>query len=98
MKCYVAFTTVWWSLCFSHWLQDLRKLKVCEPIVTNFSIVKCDTKTEKNFCLRYFSYAATFKDAQIECKQHNLSLVTLSTKSQQEFLREFQTNVSYHAF
>ncbi|CAI2733690.1 unnamed protein product [Schistosoma spindalis] len=54
--------------------------------------IKCDTKTGRNFCLRYFSYSATFKDAQIECKQHNLSLVTLSTKSQQEFLREFQTN------
>ncbi|CAH8631355.1 unnamed protein product [Schistosoma bovis] len=78
----------------------LRCLYDSVVVVVFFSLVarsseteiKCDTKTEKNFCLRYFSYAATFKDAQIECKQHNLSLVTLSTKSQQEFLREFQTN------
>ncbi|VDP44139.1 unnamed protein product [Schistosoma margrebowiei] len=46
-------------------------------VIVFFSLVTRSSKTE---------------NAQIECKQHNLSLVTLSTKSQQEFLREFQIN------
>ncbi|CAH8593658.1 unnamed protein product [Schistosoma turkestanicum] len=79
----------------------LRCFNNCVVILVFFSlaarcsdlsgIVKCDAKIGNEFCLHYFSHAVTFKNAHFECQKHNLSLITLLTKAQQEFLRNFQT-------
>ncbi|TNN07662.1 C-type mannose receptor 2 isoform 2 [Schistosoma japonicum] len=76
----------------------LRCLCCCLLVLVFFSLVtrslsskvKCDAISGNNLCLHYFSHAATFKDAQFECNQRNLSLITVFTKAQQEYLEGFQ--------
>ncbi|CAH8638760.1 unnamed protein product [Heterobilharzia americana] len=52
----------------------------------------CDHKLDKNFCLHYFPQRETFKNAQSECLRWNLSLATVLTNRQQEFLINVQRN------
>nr|CAH8873696.1 unnamed protein product [Trichobilharzia regenti] len=54
--------------------------------------VKCDQSLGENACLHYFSHPKTFKEAQSECLNSGLSLLTVLTKKQQELLRDFQTD------